>query len=104
MTRLRVLIGDASKITGELSNFAWRCVLGGLEDGDDAVTHRPPSLAVAAAGGLGDLIEPCLARQTLGKSRSTPASTSEVAISRQERPSARRRRTFSRIRRRWAAY
>jgi hypothetical protein len=50
------------------------------------------------------MTRPCLARQTLGKSRSTPASTSEVAISRQERPSARRRRTFSRIRRRWAAY
>jgi hypothetical protein len=31
-----------------------------VEDGDDAVAHGPPPLAVAAAGGLGDLVEPCL--------------------------------------------
>ena len=54
--------------------------------------------------GRTDWSSPASARQTRGKSRSTPASTSDVAINRQGSLSFNRRRTSSRIIRRCAAY
>ena len=47
-------------------DLARRLVLGRMENADDAFLDRPPAFAVAAAGRLGDLVEPASARQTRG--------------------------------------